>query len=313
MIHCMWAWYSATPRSAAPLHVRRGSCHQSACHRWACASKTAAGRSPPARVRRFAVRVEKLPGDGQGCRLRAGCGHRLKGEAGRAANNAEFGIGRAATSSVVAVTLTSGSPMIEISIFADEVARDFEEQVDLCARAGPTASSCAEASGAAAFRTAPTRTWRGAGGTRAVRLPWRPSARRSASATLQRRRARDPPALVRPHVRAGHVFGTRIIRGFAFWTPDRKELPRRTWTRCSRHRRKLAPIAERAREQDVLFCLECEGSTCSGTCGRSRDHRGGLANDNLRVAWDCNNAASLGEHPLTDGYSLIATAWRTCT
>ena len=199
--------------------------------------------------------------------------------------------------------------MIEVSIFADEVAPDFEEQVDLSARAG---AHGIELRGGIWGRSVQDCTDEDVARVQEVlaRYGSRVAVVGSPVGKCDLANEEEYQAHLRWFDRMcelAHVLGTRIIRGFAFWTPDRKELPRPDLDALLPEiARKLAPIGRRAIEEDVLFCLECEGSTYSGTCGEiARIIEAVSPNDNLRVAWDCNNAACLGEHPLREGYPLI--------
>jgi len=199
--------------------------------------------------------------------------------------------------------------MIEVSIFADEVARDFEEQVDLCQRAGAAAI---ELRGGIFGRAVQDCTAEDV--ERVKEVLARHGSRVAVIGSPVGKLSLGNEEEYQTHLRwfdrmceLAHSFGTRIIRGFAFWTPSRKELPRPDLDEVRDEiAARLAPIASRALEQDVYFCLECEGSTCSGTCGEiARIIEAIAPNDHVMVAWDCNNAASLGEEPLREGYPQV--------
>ena len=68
----------------------------------------------------------------------------------------------------------------------------------------------------------------------------------------------------------------------------------------------MAPIVRKAEEENVLYCLETECSTMTGTCeetARVIDALGG--SEVLGSAWDVNNGWGGGELPYPDGYSHI--------
>ncbi len=201
--------------------------------------------------------------------------------------------------------------MIQPCIFADEVSRNFEEAVDLCARAG--------------VHNIELR--RGIGGRSVTECTDDEVARMKE--ILARYESRvvcigSPvgkcdiydDAQCRRHVqwfdkmcRLADSFGTRIIRGFAFHNPNGQQpgaqrpdidrlLPRMV--------DKLSPIVQKAEKEGVYFCLESEPTTCSGTCSEIAKIIDGLGGSpNLAVAWDIYNAAELGEDPLAEGYPKI--------
>jgi sugar phosphate isomerase/epimerase len=109
-------------------------------------------------------------------------------------------------------------------------------------------------------------------------------------------------------VALAHAFETRIIRGFALWKPRRDD---------DRFRPDLAPFLDRvvaflapavqiAARENVLLCLENEGATLVGTCAEARAVTDALGSPaSLAVAWDVNNGWYCGETPLPDGYAFI--------
>lgn len=199
--------------------------------------------------------------------------------------------------------------MIEVSVFCDEVAENVEEQADLCARAGATGVEVRNRIFGHAIQDCSDGDL---DNLEAI----------LASHGLHVAVIGSPvgkcdlmdPAQVAHHQRmfarmcqVAHRFGTPIIRGFAFWTPERRDLPRPDLeTVVDRIGEALGPIARMARQEDVLLCLEAEGATYSGTCAEIRSIIDHVAdNDHLMVTWDLNNAESLGEHPLREGYALV--------
>lgn len=106
------------------------------------------------------------------------------------------------------------------------------------------------------------------------------------------------------------LIGTKRVRVFALWRPDRGSTPHsdrpdldRFLPAITRFMKMLAPIA---RQKDLELCLEMEGATLIGTCseaGRVIEAVGSAAN--LGVTWDLNNSAWCGEAPLDTGYNAI--------
>lgn len=199
--------------------------------------------------------------------------------------------------------------MIEVSVFADEVSSDFEEEVDLSRRAGATGI---ELRGGIFGRAVQSCTDQDV--ARMQEILARHGMRVAVIGSPVGKCVLGNEEEWATHVKwfdrmceLAHAFGTKIIRGFAFWTPTRKDLPRpdldALLPEIAAH---FAPIARRAIEQDVYLCFESEGSTCTGTCSEIARIIDAIPdNDNIMVAWDVNNAARLGEHPLTEGYPLI--------
>jgi sugar phosphate isomerase/epimerase len=199
--------------------------------------------------------------------------------------------------------------MIELCVFSDEVSHDVEEQADLCARAGAT---CIEARGHIFGHAIQDCTDGDLDNLQAILARY--GMRVAVIGSPVGKCDLDDPSQLETHQRwfarmcqIAHRFDTRIIRGFAFWTPGRAELPRPDLAAVvERIGAALSPIARMARQEDVLLCLESEGATCSGTCAEIAAIIGHTApGDNVMVAWDVNNAAVLGEHPLREGYPLI--------
>ncbi len=199
--------------------------------------------------------------------------------------------------------------MIEVGVFADEIAADFEEQIDLAGRAG---ASCVELRGGIWGRNVQSCT--DADVARIQEVLARHEARVAVIGSPVGKCTLHDEEELATHIEwfdrmceLAHVFETRIIRGFAFWTPSRRAMPRPNLDEILPDiASRLEPIARRAIEQDVYFCLECENATCSGSCAEIARIIDAIApNDNLMVAWDCNNAAAVGEHPLREGYPLV--------
>ena len=110
-------------------------------------------------------------------------------------------------------------------------------------------------------------------------------------------------------VELAHAFDTRVIRGFAFWNPNRrnKEAGRPNIDDyIEMIAEKLAPIVPVAESGNVTLSFENEGATLAGTCEETRkviDALGG--GPALSSCWDVNNGLHCGEMPMPDGYAQI--------
>lgn len=105
-----------------------------------------------------------------------------------------------------------------------------------------------------------------------------------------------------------HVFNTRIIRGFAFWKPNRDAETNRP--NIEKWLDTIAPLLEPAvkvaERENVTLAFETEGSTMIGTCREAKAVIEALGNSKaLSVCWDVNNGLHCDELPYPDGYSLI--------
>jgi sugar phosphate isomerase/epimerase len=109
-------------------------------------------------------------------------------------------------------------------------------------------------------------------------------------------------------VALAHAFGTRIIRGFAFWNPNRgREFPRpNIQDYIDIIAEKLAPVVPIAEGANVTLAFENEGATLAGTCAETRAVINALGNSPaLTVCWDVRNGLGCGETPYLDGYAHI--------
>ncbi len=110
-------------------------------------------------------------------------------------------------------------------------------------------------------------------------------------------------------VELAHAFDTQIIRGFAFWNPNRrlKESSRPDINDyIEQIAEKLAPVVPIAESADVILAFENENATLAGTCEETRLVIDALGNSSaLASCWDVNNGLQCGELPLPDGYSYI--------
>lgn len=199
--------------------------------------------------------------------------------------------------------------MIETCIFADEVSKDFDEAIRRCVEAGARAI---ELRGGIWGRAVQNCTDEDV--ERMQDVLRKHGARVGVIGSPVGKCAIDDEDEYRQHLRyfdrmceLAHAFGTRVIRGFAFWNPNRAE---RTRPDLSQYidtiAEKLAPIVEKAEREDVLYCFETECSTMTGTCRETAtviEALGGSAH--LGSAWDVNNGWGGGELPYPDGYGLI--------
>lgn len=105
------------------------------------------------------------------------------------------------------------------------------------------------------------------------------------------------------------LFGTPIIRGFAFWAPARRgeRGPRPRMEDClDEIVPLLRPAVEVARREGVILAFENEPATLIGTARDARvviDALGG--GPALGVAWDVRNGEGLGEVAYPDGYACV--------
>lgn len=199
---------------------------------------------------------------------------------------------------------------IEVAVFTDEVADDFEEAVRQSVAAGATGM---EIRG---------RLYGGSVGTiddDAVRrmqdVLARHGARVVSIGSPFGKCDREKPEALAEHqalfarmVELAHAFGTRVIRGFALWKPERQD--DRARPELGRYIDEivafLAPAVRLAEQEGVLLCLENEGATMVGACAEARAVIDALGQPaSLAVAWDVNNGLSCGENPLPDGYARI--------
>ena len=110
-------------------------------------------------------------------------------------------------------------------------------------------------------------------------------------------------------VELAHAFETQIIRGFAFWNPNRrlKESSRPDINDyIELIAEKLSPVVPIAESANVILAFENEDATLAGTCEETRTVINALGNSPaLASCWDVNNGINCGELPFPDGYSHI--------
>jgi sugar phosphate isomerase/epimerase len=199
--------------------------------------------------------------------------------------------------------------MIEACVFADEVSSDLDEAVARCVEAG---ARCLELRGGIWGRAVQDCTDRDV--ERMLTVLADHGARVAVIGSPVGKCHLDNEEEYRTHLHwfdrmceLAHAFGTRVIRGFAFWNPTGREDLRPDLGRyLPEIARKLAPLVARAEEEGVVYCLETEGSTVTGTCAEVRaviDALGGSSA--LGTVWDVNNSWACGEPPYPDGYSRV--------
>lgn len=206
--------------------------------------------------------------------------------------------------------------MIEACIFIDEVSDDFEEGVDLAHRVGV---SCIELRGGIWGRSVENCTDDDVARIRDVLARY--DARVTCISSPVGKCDLYDEEEYQIHLQwfermceLAHTFGTQIIRGFPFWNPEgraadryKEDVPRPDLNALlPMIADKLSPLVQRAEQEDVYFCIESETSTCSGSCDELARIIHALGDgEHLGVVWDVNNAASLGERPLREGYPKI--------
>jgi sugar phosphate isomerase/epimerase len=200
---------------------------------------------------------------------------------------------------------------IEVCVFTDEVAPDFEEAVRLARAAGATGMEIRGRLYGKNVTTIEDEDVR-----RMQDVLARHGARVASIGSPFGKCHRESPAEQAEHQRhfermvaLAHAFGTRIIRGFALWRPDRqRDRPRPDLDRyLDEIIAFITPAVRFAEREGVLLCLENEGATMVGTGAEARAVIEALGRpSSLAVAWDVNNGYSCGERPLPEGYAEIA-------
>jgi sugar phosphate isomerase/epimerase len=200
---------------------------------------------------------------------------------------------------------------IEVCVFTDEVAPDFEEAVRQSVAAGATGMEIRGRLYGKSVTTIDDADVR-----RMQEVLDRHGARVVSIGSPYGKCHRERPEELAEHQRhfermvaLAHAFGTRVIRGFALWKPERKNDRQRP--DLGRYLDEivafLTPAVRLAAREGVVLCLENEGATMVGTCAEARAVIDALGQpESLAVAWDVNNGHYCGEPPLPDGYARIA-------
>ncbi|MGD8237412.1 MAG: sugar phosphate isomerase/epimerase family protein [Armatimonadota bacterium] len=199
--------------------------------------------------------------------------------------------------------------MIETCVFADEVSKDFDEAVRLSVEAGATAI---ELRGGIWGKRVQEADDDDIARMRAVLEEY--GARIGVIGSPVGKCSHEDPAEYEQHVRffenvvkVAHAFDVDVVRGFAFWNPLRKERQRPNLDEyLPLIVEKFTPIVRRAEEEGLIYALETEGSTMTGTLAETRriiDALGG--GPALASCWDVNNGYRGGEEPLPDGYAQV--------
>ncbi|MGQ9732963.1 MAG: sugar phosphate isomerase/epimerase family protein [Candidatus Zipacnadales bacterium] len=199
--------------------------------------------------------------------------------------------------------------MIEACIFADEVSTNFDEAVRLSVEAGATAI---ELRGGIWGRNVQNCTDEDVERMKEVLAKY--GARIGVIGSPVGKCDLENEEEYQTHLRwfdrmceLAHEFHTSIIRGFAFWNPNRPEHIRPNLENyLPRIVEKLTPIVRKAEQGNVFYCLETENSTMTGTCAEiARLIEALEGSPHLGVVWDVNNSWHGGELPYPDGYSRI--------
>ncbi len=103
-----------------------------------------------------------------------------------------------------------------------------------------------------------------------------------------------------------HAFDTRFIRAFPFRRPGNQEYePSYLDEYLDLIVELLTPMAEIARDEDVVICLECVGSTLARTAQDIRRVIDALGNpSSVGVIWEIDVASKDGELP-SQGYQFV--------
>ena len=199
--------------------------------------------------------------------------------------------------------------MIETCVFADEVSKDFDGAVRLSVEAGATAI---ELRGGIWGKRVQDADDDDIARMRDVLAKY--GARVGVIGSPVGKCSHEDEAEYERHVRffenvvkVAHAFDVTVIRGFAFWNPLREERRRPDldeYLPLIAHR--FGPIVKRAEEEGLIYALETEGSTMTGTLAETRkiiDALGG--GPAVASCWDVNNGYRCGEPPLPDGYAQV--------
>ncbi len=199
--------------------------------------------------------------------------------------------------------------MIRVCFFADEVSKDFEEAVKLGVEAGADA---VEIRGGLWGKSVTTVDDDGVKRMQDVLAKY--GADVTCIGSPVGKCHHDHQEEYETHLRyfdrmveLAHAFNTRVIRGFAFWNPKRREGERvNIEDYLDMIAEKLAPIVKVAEQEDVTLSFETEGSTLIGTCQEARAVITALGDSPaLSVCWDVLNSLHCGENPYPEGYSYI--------
>lgn len=105
------------------------------------------------------------------------------------------------------------------------------------------------------------------------------------------------------------LFGTRIIRGFPFWVPNRErwaDAPRPlVEDYLDRIVEKIGKAAAMAEQAGITISLETEPATFSGSCREAGTIVKKVGSPALTVCWDVANSWHFGVPAYPDGYADI--------
>lgn len=199
--------------------------------------------------------------------------------------------------------------MIETCVFADEVSKDFDEAVRLSVEAGATAIELRGGIWGRSVRNATDDDI-----ARMKEVLDKYGARIAVIGSPVGKCSHEDEDQYQQHlqffenvVKVAHAMDVKVIRGFAFWNPLRKERRRPNLDEyLPLIAEKFTPIVKRAEEEGLIYALETETSTMTGTLEETRrviDALGG--GPALASCWDVNNGYRGGEQPLPDGYAQV--------
>lgn len=201
--------------------------------------------------------------------------------------------------------------MIDVCFFADEVSKDFDEAVRLGVEAG---ANTVEVRGGVWGKNVTTIDNDDVKRMQDVLVKY--GAKIGSIGSPFGKCHHDNPEEYAQHLRhfdrmveLAHAFDTRVIRGFAFWNPNRGQKGAGR-PEISAYLdiivEKLSPVVPIAESADVVLSLENEGATLVGTCQEARTVIDALGNSPaLTVCWDVLNGLGCGETPYPDGYTHI--------
>jgi len=94
-------------------------------------------------------------------------------------------------------------------------------------------------------------------------------------------------------------FDAELVRGFAFWIKEDRE---QYWETIIDRINEAVDLCE---SEGVIFALENEHSTFTGTGKEASELAKEIDSRNLRLLWDPGNAFVAGEKPYPDGHLLV--------
>jgi sugar phosphate isomerase/epimerase len=201
--------------------------------------------------------------------------------------------------------------MIESCVFTDEVAADFEEAVRICAElhvryveprglGGGVNINRIDRDGAAGMKRILD--------SYGVRVGVIGSSF-GKCALDNEEEWEEHLAILERQIEFCELFGTRVIRGFAFWLPAREDWRRGPRPdieeRIERIVERLAVACSLAEEAGVTLALETEPSTFSGSCAEVGRILEAVGSPALSCCWDVANSWHFGVPAYPEAYRSI--------